>query len=55
MNVWSTSGPVPVDEAPEPGQGSAHRHIEDKVRDIDVVVDQRREHAGRAKPAPGPK
>ena len=38
MNMWSTSGPVPVGDAPEP--------FEDKQRidvdDVDIIVDQRK-------------
>lgn len=36
MNVWTTSGPVPVSEAPEPFQEKNRIHVDD----VDVIVDR---------------
>lgn len=37
MHMWSTSGPVPVSEPPEPFQGQQKIDVDD----VDVIIDRR--------------
>jgi len=56
MKVWSTAGPVPVSEAPEPWRKTKKEDLKEWLGPVGVVVDQRkdgRHHKGSSRDTEG--